>query len=167
MEWESLRLPYCRWRQWKLSGPWFSIKISSYQYRKSHCGDKTIIRSSYLHNRIFYPGKMASLYWISPKVAHFQCLQGTPSLTWSNYNPGMYKESNVKQSVGQNYLSFPKLKICSSHWSLEWVDNFIPHLYWACDYLSILGLKLTKGGPSDDKLVPMTTFLFQCLNLHG
>ena len=36
------------------------------QYRKSHCADKTVVRSSYLHNRISYTGKMASLYWISP-----------------------------------------------------------------------------------------------------
>ena len=36
------------------SGPWFNIKISSYQYRKSHCGDKTILRPSYLHNGISY-----------------------------------------------------------------------------------------------------------------
>ena len=31
------------------SGAWFNIKMSSYQYRKSHCGDKTVVRSSYLH----------------------------------------------------------------------------------------------------------------------
>ena len=43
------------------SGPRFNIKMSSYQYRKSHCGDK---RSSYLHNRISYTGKISSLYWI-------------------------------------------------------------------------------------------------------
>ena len=35
-----------------------------YQYRKSHCGDKTIWRPSYLHNGISYTGKMTSLYWI-------------------------------------------------------------------------------------------------------
>ena len=49
-------------------GPWFNIKMSSYQYRKSQCGDKTVVRSSYLHNGIFYSGKMSSLYWISPLV---------------------------------------------------------------------------------------------------
>ena len=38
--------------------------MSSYQYRKSHCGDKTILRPSYLHNGISYTGKMTSLYWI-------------------------------------------------------------------------------------------------------
>ena len=45
-------------------GPWFNIKMPSYQYRKSHCGDKTILRPSYLHNGISYTGKMATLYWI-------------------------------------------------------------------------------------------------------
>ena len=45
-------------------GPWFNIKMSSYRYRKSHCGDKTILRPSYLHNGISYTGKMSSLYWI-------------------------------------------------------------------------------------------------------
>ena len=41
-------------------------KMSSYQYRKSHCGDKMVVRSSYIHNGISYTGKMASLYWFSP-----------------------------------------------------------------------------------------------------
>ena len=48
------------------SGHWFNIEISSYQYRKPHCGDKTVIRSSYLHNGISYTDIMASLYWIGP-----------------------------------------------------------------------------------------------------
>ena len=42
----------------------FNIKMSSYQYRKSHCGDKTVVRTSYLHNGVSYSGKMSSLYWI-------------------------------------------------------------------------------------------------------
>ena len=46
------------------SGPRFNKKMTSYQYRKSHCGDKTILRPSYLHNEISYTGKMTSLYWI-------------------------------------------------------------------------------------------------------
>ena len=52
----------------KEKGPWFKIKIPSYQYRKSHCGDKTVVRSSYLHNGISYTGKMTSLYWIRVQV---------------------------------------------------------------------------------------------------
>ena len=53
---------------YNLPGPWFSIKMPSYQYRKSHCGDKTILRPSYLHNGISYTGKMASLYQFSPQL---------------------------------------------------------------------------------------------------
>ena len=45
-------------------GPQSNIKMSSYQYRKCRCGDKTVVRSSYLHNVISYTGKMSSLYWI-------------------------------------------------------------------------------------------------------
>ena len=52
------------------SGPWFTIKMLSYQYRNSHCGDKTTLRPSYLYNGISYPGKMTPLYWISPQVLH-------------------------------------------------------------------------------------------------
>ena len=48
-------------------GPWFNIKTSSNQYRKSHCGDKTIWRPSYLHNGITYTGKTA-LYCDGPLV---------------------------------------------------------------------------------------------------
>ena len=49
-------------------GGWINIKMSSYQYRKSHCGDKTILRPSYLHNGISYTDKMTSLYWIRALV---------------------------------------------------------------------------------------------------
>ena len=49
-----------------ISRPWgqFSIKMSSYQYRNSHCGDNTTSRRCYLHNRILYTGKTKSLYWV-------------------------------------------------------------------------------------------------------
>ena len=57
--------PYHKWNDCgQCSGPWFNIKMTSYQYRKSHCGDKTVARSSYLHNGISYTGKTSSLYWI-------------------------------------------------------------------------------------------------------
>ena len=60
----------CQQMSNQLTGPWFNIKMSSYQYRKSHCGDKTVVRSSYLHNGISYTGKMSSLYWISPQCCY-------------------------------------------------------------------------------------------------
>ena len=65
--------------QWHyLTGGWFNIKMTSYQYRKSHCGDKTILRPSYLHNEISYTGKMPSLYWIRalvPRYPHMSLLR--------------------------------------------------------------------------------------------
>ena len=33
------------------SGPWINIKMLSYQYRKSHCGDKTVVRLIFILNR--------------------------------------------------------------------------------------------------------------------
>ena len=64
--------------KWKLHCHWLivlwqhqgadSLKMSSYLYRKSHCGDKTILRPSYLHNGISYTGKMSSVYWIRAVV---------------------------------------------------------------------------------------------------
>ena len=59
------RSPHDNVLMWIPPGVWFNIKISSYQYRKSHCGDKTVLRSSYLHTGISYTGKMTSLYWIN------------------------------------------------------------------------------------------------------
>ena len=44
-------------------------KMSSYQYRISHCGDKTILRPSYLHNGISYTERMTSLYWNSAQAS--------------------------------------------------------------------------------------------------
>ena len=35
---------------YKGPGGWFNIEMPPYQYRKSFCGDKTILRLSYLHN---------------------------------------------------------------------------------------------------------------------
>ena len=39
-------------------------KMSSYHYRKFHCGDKTVVRSSYLHSGISYTGQITYFYWI-------------------------------------------------------------------------------------------------------
>ena len=43
--------------------------------------------------------------------------------------------------MGWNYLSIPKLQRCN-RWSLGMYKLFHPTLYWACDYLSMLRLKL-------------------------
>ena len=60
-----------------ISGPWFNIKVSSYQYRKSYCGDKTILWLAYLHNGISYTDKTAYLYWFSPQSSIYPSSQPT------------------------------------------------------------------------------------------
>ena len=51
-------------------GPHFNMKMKSYQYRKSHYGDKTILRPSYLHNGISYTGKTTFQYWIRTQAPY-------------------------------------------------------------------------------------------------
>ena len=81
--------------------PWarFNIKMSSYQYRESHCGDKTVVRSSYLHNGISNTGKMTYLYWISPLV---------PCITWvCSYSsmPQLKSRFSLTTMVGREWMS--------------------------------------------------------------
>ena len=72
---------------WVNYGPWFNIKIPSYQYRTSHCGGKTILRPSYLHNGMSYTGKMASLYWIGALGCILQqnwsLSKSVPAINWN------------------------------------------------------------------------------------
>ena len=64
--------------------PWFNIKMS-YQYRKSHCGDKTVVISSYLHNGSSYTGKMPSSSWMGALSAVHFALNSDIHLPWSEY----------------------------------------------------------------------------------
>ena len=59
--------------------------------------------------------------------------------------------------MGWNDLSIPQLQQCNS-WSLGIDKKFHPTLYWACDYLSMLGLKLihvSKRGHRHLQIKPM------------
>ena len=44
----------------EIQGP-INIKMLSYHCRKSYCGDRVLVRSSYLHKGISYTSKMTSL----------------------------------------------------------------------------------------------------------
>ena len=94
----------------KYTGGWFNINMTSYQYRKSHCGDKTILRPSYLHNGIFHTGKMSSLYWIG---AHAFCATLTISnnelldiLQFVNEHQPDTKSWNVRYQVSWEQIGF-------------------------------------------------------------
>ena len=44
------------------------FKTLSYKYRKSHCGEETVLRPSYLHITISYTSKTTHLYWIRARL---------------------------------------------------------------------------------------------------
>ena len=66
--------------------------------------------------------------------------QGPFLSTWTNFNPCMGKKLH-HQNMGGIYLSIPKLQRYS-RFSLRLDKSFHPTLCWACDFLSIVGLKL-------------------------
>ena len=72
----------------KTPGPWFNIKMSSYQCRKSHGGDKAVGRSSYLHNGISYTVKTVYLYWIGA--------QGTIQNRTSRHTVRFHKVAKIR-----------------------------------------------------------------------
>ena len=63
---------------------WFHIKFSCCWYKKSHCGDKTILRSFYVHNNVSI-NKAISLYWIRAE----QPLEQTPSHNLNQWWPSL------------------------------------------------------------------------------
>ena len=93
------------------TGGWFNVKMTSYQHRKSHCGDKTILRPSNLHNGISYTGKTKSLYWIRPqdttRLLHSHSI-GTASWVWdmaSNWLASPFCDWLVGLTIGWDCLS--------------------------------------------------------------
>ena len=61
--------------------------------------------------------------------------------------------------MGWNYLSIPKLQQAV----YEWISNFIP-LYWACNYLSTLGLKLNHISKRGSRSPPLSIALLDFTN---
>ena len=71
--------------------------MTSYQYRKSHCGDKTIVRSSYLHNWISYTGKMTSLFWI--RALEIECWNDVMIQKWSSVGVSLCYDDPANRSI--------------------------------------------------------------------
>ena len=90
-----------------------------YQYRESHCGDKTILRPSYLHNVISYTGKTA--FHIEPGPCGLVCGMDFVSRMgedlvheWSSRGPSgswgrSLHERWMQKSVGNENPSLPHL----------------------------------------------------------
>ena len=100
-------------------GPQFNIKMSSCQYRKSHCGDKTVIRSFYLHNGISFTFKTTSLYWIRALIASLFHLVNLTNARWlpircsgTYFNEVLFE--NLKFSFSKMHPKVSSLKWCPS-----------------------------------------------------
>ena len=115
--------------------------MTSHQKRKSHCGDKTILWPSYLHNGISYTGKMTSLHWIGAQStkAYSQKPQfRTAELT--------YILSRVvrllHQSLGMLYKLFHVSIAAGVLWGTRGMFNSIPQLF-----VNVLMMEPTYPGP--------------------
>ena len=140
-------------------GPWFNIKMSSYQYRKSHCGDKTILRPSYLHNGVSYTGKTPSLYLIGApvtityynKVARSVCHKEVTWFTrrWHNrihtisiVNVRYIHIYEIEPCIGKNIYqtlrqNVGKLTACHDPWGGQnMIFKIIKHGLFYCSWIT-------------------------------
>ena len=129
-------------------GGWFNIKMLSYQYRKSYCGYKTILRSSYIHNGISDTGKMTFWYWNEAqaciKYCPLQWAQASTVQYWVTMetkfyvkaqhecNSGSHWKTSDKSSttlcklINETIQLLRKLKVCSAfHQMMLWDINFM------------------------------------------
>ena len=101
--------------------------MSSYQYRKSHCEDKMILRPSYCHNGISYPGKMTSLYWI-------KALESVYILGWNTVIllTGMLKSLHSLGSCAENFPLIQISSILSVIFTRLWIKCQIVFWWTSC-----------------------------------
>ena len=110
------------------SGPWFSIKMSSYQHRKSHCGDKTIIR--------------LVVHWT---IKNKQDLNNIPISFKKTYIDGLVQDCSISSALAMEILqSCTKPSILSIQWGFLWWQD------------SIFILNQTSGA-SDSTQIPWTS----------
>ena len=101
------------------------MKMSSYQYKKSHCGDKTVVRSSYIHNGIYYTGKTTSLYWI--RAQHLSKCKSVWNAIPSRYmskisNKGiMINRVNYGRTHNEYIVVYINFRTAEFWWISEWI----------------------------------------------
>ena len=100
---------------------------------KSHCGDKTVVRSSYLHSGISYNGKMTSLYCVESGSRAPHCwpfvreLWGIPRLRVDYPHKGPVMWINIRVSGNDIIVTCRRI-----HWSIHKGDPSCENLpyYW-------------------------------------
>ena len=100
--------------------------MSSYQYRKFHCGDKTVVRSSYLHNGISYTGKVTSIYWIKAQVLKCACFIFIKKSVQFSVIVYSYDVLNRHHSLlPHRHLRQSRNRLCANGVILKDMGNFI------------------------------------------
>ena len=116
--------------------------MSSYQYGKSHCGDRTILRPSYLHNGISYTGKMSSLYWIGALGPGGICLQIQSSIMIGFFNTLVTVMTAISLTI--SFWCSVSSKYCIIHIQSQKIyigGTWNPS---PCKYLTSIGISIMK-----------------------
>ena len=128
----------------ELGGPWFSIKILSYQYSEPYCGDMMVIKLSYLHNEISYTGKISSFILNQGPgslLSHQIPFEDRLTLHSINYTLTMipaWARNHMSNKVWEE-ITYPFPNFNGATFEVwELIDN--PTLLNGCNYLSIMGL---------------------------
>ena len=97
-------IPPVRTRNSWATGTRLNINMSSYQYRKSHCGDKTILQPPYFHNGFSYTDKTTYLYWIGAQDANmFSFYLIINNLILPGPTESSYLTTNTSHWIGNNH----------------------------------------------------------------
>ena len=121
--------------------------MSSYQYRKSHCRDKTILRPSYLHNGISYTDKMASLCWIRAQVPFsIHGWSRSQSMREEFYMCNVFLTgSNLAQPQTENRSRSFHLRLLAGKWHMYYSDVIIGEMASQITSLPIVYLTVYSG----------------------
>ena len=118
--------------------PRFNMKMTSYQYRKSHCGDKTTLRPSYLYNGISYTGKITSLYWNRALISLKESTARAD--LWYYITPQFYYHI-AYTIISNSWRCLLRLRVIKwiQHWKISSMEiifsiSIFPSLYDMCDW---------------------------------
>ena len=138
-------------------GGWFNIKMPSYQYMKSHCADKTILRPSNLHNGISYTGKMTSLYWIRALAAWQNTRIMIPAVA-------VIRDAKLKHYVGSVHGFYKQHNICiySGTCRCQLISRHNAHFaYGLNQWETMLHCNVVTHWLSPTQNVPCDSFFFK------
>ena len=124
----------------------------SYPYRKYHCGYKTILQPSYLHNGGFYTGKIVILNQVLA-AQRGQCQQPWHELFhpwYPDFGTTTVKVSSIYYSIGENVLvSYEDratgIGLTRDNYKLFAIEYLVRHLTVQKNYRKLSNIRRTKS----------------------